>query len=200
VSSWEQVHHDRGDDVSWFQERPTTSVRMLDRCGIRVEESVVDVGGGGARLVDELLHRGHEDLTVLDVSAVALRRAARRLGPQRARRVVWTVSDVLAWSPTRLFSVWHDRAAVHFLVDDEQVSGYVARVHAALAPGGALVVATFAPDGPGRCSGLPVRRYHTDRLGELFGSDFDVVGTEREEHHTPWGAVQPFSWVALRRH
>jgi 2-polyprenyl-3-methyl-5-hydroxy-6-metoxy-1,4-benzoquinol methylase len=159
--------------------------------------SVVDVGGGASLLVDRLLEQGVTDVTVVDIAAWALQVSRDRLGPAGAS-VRWLVRDVVTWRPERTFDVWHDRAVFHFLVDPADRAAYRRTMYAALAPTGSVVIGTFADDGPSHCSGLPVACYSPEQLAAEF-PDLRVVGTQREEHHTPTGGVQPFTWLVLSR-
>jgi 2-polyprenyl-3-methyl-5-hydroxy-6-metoxy-1,4-benzoquinol methylase len=196
---WDAVYGAKAEDaVSWYQRDAAHSVGMLDACGVTPQASVLDVGGGASVLVDSLLARGHSDVTVLDVSEQGLARARARLGDE-SLAVHWVVADVTRWSPERTFDVWHDRAVFHFLTDPEDRNHYAARMREALPPGGLAVVATFAADGPDQCSGLPVQRYDAAALRVALGADLDVVAEQRLVHRTPWGAEQPFTWLALRR-
>ena len=170
---------------------------MIDVLGIAPAARVIDVGGGAASLVDQLIARGFTDLTVLDISQVALTAARARVGHQAP--VSWVHEDVLTWRPRQRFDLWHDRAVFHFLVDPADQQRYLATVRATLAPAGAVIIATFASDGPDHCSGLPVARYSAEDLTALLGNAFTVVDTSREEHTTPAGARQSFTWVAARR-
>lgn len=195
---WDDRYQAIGPEgVSWFEDHPTTSLELLAALGVTPAQSVIDVGGGTATLVDELLAAGHRDLTVLDLSAVAIDTARARVGDRD--EVTWIEADVLKWEPTRQWDVWHDRAALHFLVDDAARDTYRNRMGSALAGHGRFVIATFAEDGPERCSGLPVRRYTPDALAALLGAGFEVQLHRREAHVTPSGAVQQFTWVAGRR-
>ncbi len=195
---WDAVY-DRtaGRDVSWFQDRPETSVRLV---GPPAGESpsVIDVGGGASTLAAELLDRGWTDVTVLDVSATALALVRARLADRHPSATL-IVTDLLSWRPARRYGVWHDRAVFHFLTAPADRVRYRDLVTAALGPGGLLVLGTFAADGPGSCSGLPTARYDADQLTAQLGPGFALVHTEREEHRTPAGSVQPFTWVVLRR-
>lgn len=184
--------------VSWYEAVPTVSLELLDRIGVTVEQSVIDVGGGASLLVDHLLARGHRDLAVLDLSKVALEEARTRLGDPPS--VSWIVADLLTWAPPRRWDVWHDRAVLHFLTGDADRSTYVEAMRLALAPGGAFVIGTFAEDGPTQCSSLPVRRQSPAELLELLQllGDVDVVEVRRHLHRTPAGVDQPFTWVAGR--
>lgn len=181
--------------VSWFEETPAVSLRLLDELGVTAQDSVIDVGGGASRLVDHLVERGHRELAVLDVSAVALRETRDRLGDPLG--VEWIENDLLVWEPSRRWSVWHDRAVLHFLVDDGDRSRYVDLLRRALEPGGAFVIGVFAEDGPTECSGLPVRRTTAAELVDLVG-DVEIVTQLRHVHHTPGGTDQPFNWLAGR--
>jgi hypothetical protein len=160
--------------------------------------AIIDLGAGTSRLVDRLLDAGFVDVTVLDISAHALDEVGRRLGP-RAMRAKFICQDVLSWQTERQYDVWHDRAVFHFLTDEAQRSRYVAVAAEAVRAGGAVIVATFAEDGPATCSGLPVARYSADELAGAFARGFEPVHAEREPHETPAGDVQPLTWMILRR-
>lgn len=194
---WNTAYTERGDTVSWHQDQATTSLDLIASVA-RPGASIVDVGGGASTLVDGLLDRGHRDITVLDLSAVALDTARERLGPHGAS-VTWRAGDLLAWQPDRTYDVWHDRAVLHFLVDDADRARYAELAARAVAPGGHAIIGTFAPDGPEQCSGLPVRRHSAEDLAALLAGAFEPVRSEREEHRTPSGNVQPFSWLVARR-
>lgn len=181
--------------VSWYEDNPTMSLEMLAAAGVRADRSVIDVGGGASLLVDRLLEAGHHDVTVLDLSSVALDTARRRL--HDPAEVTWIEADLLDWRPARRWDAWHDRAVLHFLVDDADVAIYVETLRRALAPGGVFVIGTFAEDGPTQCSGLPVRRYRPVDLRALL-DDVDVIAERRHVHRTPGDADQPFNWVAGR--
>lgn len=193
---WRAVYERLGAaGVSWHQDVPVVSLEVIGALGLPADAPVVDVGGGASLLVDRLLERGHSDVTVLDLARPALAAARERLGPA-AGRAQWLEQDVLTWSPVRRYALWHDRAVFHFLVGAGERARYAAVLHAALAPGGRVVMATFAPDGPETCSGLPVRRYDPDALAAELGG-MRLVDARRELHRTPGGRVQPFSWVVL---
>lgn len=181
--------------VSWFEETPTAALALFDELGVNPQDSVIDIGGGASRLVDHLLRRGHRDVAVLDVSSVALSGARRRLADPPG--VEWIPHDLLTWEPPRQWSVWHDRAVLHFLVDDEDRSSYMRLLRRTLMPGGAFVIGVFAEDGPTECSGLSVRRSTPGELVELVG-DAEVVAQLRQVHRTPGGVDQAFNWLAGR--
>lgn len=198
---WEEVYRTKQvTEVSWFQERAERSLRLIQESGVPLTASIIDVGGGASVLVDDLLERGYRDITVLDVSASALELARERLG-ERAGAVRWLQADITtADLPAQAFDLWHDRAVFHFLTSHEAQAAYLARVRHTLTPGGHLIVATFADDGPERCSGLPVQRYSESELRDVFGEGFELVGCEREEHPTPAGKVQSFVFCHFRHH
>jgi hypothetical protein len=183
---------------SWFQNHPDPSLRMLDTCRISAENSLIDIGGGASTLVDALLERGHTDVTVLDVSAVGLSAAQNRLGPA-AERVHWLVTDLLSWHRTRTYDVWHDRAALHFLVTEQARNRYLQALDQATARGAVAIFGTFAPDGPQQCSGLPTARCSAGQLSAMLGQPWQLIAEGREQHTTPGGATQPFTWAAFRR-
>lgn len=160
-------------------------------------DAIIDIGGGASRFVDDLLQKGFRDLTVLDLSSSALAAAKARIGAD-ADRINWIVADVVTWQPPRAYSVWHDRAAFHFLTAEPDRGAYVVRLAQALKPGGHAVIATFAPDGPERCSGLPVMRYDAETLGRTLGAAFKLISTQRHDHTTPWGTRQAFQFSVFR--
>lgn len=183
------------EGVSWYEPSAEVSLELVEELGVDAAEPVVDVGGGASTFAVELAGRGFRDVTVLDLSEEALTAARRRAS---GAAIEWLHADVLTWRPERPFGLWHDRALFHFLVDPHDRAAYVERLHAALRPGGAVVVATFAPEAPDRCSGLPVVRYSAPELAAALGPGLELQAVRREEHRTPGGAVQPFTWVAGR--
>jgi len=195
---WAKVYEGRDiKAVSWYQAEPALSIELFDTLGVAPGQGVLDVGGGASLLVDRLLGRGFTDVTVLDISSAALSAAQRRVGTDH--RVTWIVQDLQSWQPRRRYDVWHDRAVLHFLSAPAELDAYRTLVERALAPAGAVVIGTFAPDGPESCSGLPVQRYDADGIADVLGPRYAVVRRTRELHTTPGGTVQPFTWVALRR-
>lgn len=196
---WDDIYGRKDEDaVGWFQAEPRLSLELIGRTGLPPEAGVIDIGGGASRLVDRLLERGFADITVLDLAEAALARTRGRLGAA-AERVRWLVGDVTAWRPGRRYDLWHDRAVFHFLAEAADREAYLEALRAALRPGGHLVVATFAADGPERCSGLPVVRYESDALAATLGAGFSPVETATEEHRTPAGVPQRFQYCRFRR-
>jgi SAM-dependent methyltransferase len=198
-SRWDEVYRSRGaDTVSWFQARPVMSLALIEHAGVVKGAPVIDVGGGASSLVDHLLQEGYADLAVMDVSDSALATSRERLG-ERASQVDWIVGDALAFAPLKRYALWHDRAVFHFLVDAGDRRRYLEALHRASQVGTQVVMATFAEDGPDRCSGLPVARYRAAELHAAFGADYELVESTRETHRTPGGAEQHFTWVRMRR-
>jgi len=197
---WEQVYGSKATDrVSWYRphlERSLTFIRSLD---LPRDARIVDVGGGASTLVDDLLAEGFTHLAVVDLSDAALRASRERLG-DAADSVDWIAGDVteplLAEGSVHL---WHDRAVLHFLTSEADRDAYRTQLLRALTPGGHVSLATFAPDGPEKCSGLPVRRYDTDAMEAFLGPDFERIGDARETHETPWGSSQHFAYGFFHR-
>jgi len=197
-SFWDDVHVNRVvDGVSWWQYVPRLSLELIEAAGLGPADPILDVGAGWSTLVDHLVQRGHRDLTAIDLSAAALQAVRERMGPSGSN-VVLEVGDVLDLHPGRRFGLWHDRAVFHFLTKQADRDAYRASLERSLGPPGWVVVAAFGPEGPDRCSGLPVVRYtHADLAAEFPG--FELVATSGEDHLTPWGSTQQFTAVLLRR-
>lgn len=197
---WEQVYTTKKSDaVSWFQEHAGHSLRLIHNTGLGKNAAIIDVGGGASTLVDDLVAEGYTDLTVLDLSAAALAVAQQRLGVH-ADAVHWLEGDITRLElPQYRFDIWHDRAVFHFLNTQEERAAYVQTVLRAVRPGGHVIVATFAEDGPLQCSGLPVVRYRPETLHAEFGDAFLLVEHEKEVHHTPSGNVQQFVYCYCRK-
>jgi SAM-dependent methyltransferase len=196
---WEGVYTKKGEnEVSWFQENPAPSLELIAQVGATPASAIIDIGGGASRLVDNLIDRDFEDVTVLDLSEAALEAAKGRLGG-RAARVHWIAADATVWEPAKVYDVWHDRAAFHFLTEDRDRAAYVVRLERALKVGGHAIIATFALDGPERCSGLPVVRYDPVSLGQTLGRTLRLVDSRQHTHATPWGSDQSFQFSVFRR-
>lgn len=197
-SHWQNVYTTKGEaEVSWYEDTPELSLALLREAGLRPDMAVIDIGGGASRLVDALAALGQAHVSVLDLSAAALETAKSRLAD--AARVQWFVSDVTGWTPDRQYDLWHDRAAFHFLTAADDQQAYVRVLVKALRHGGRAIIGTFAPDGPEKCSGLPVARYDADTLQSVLGQQFKLVATRRHEHTTPWGSVQKFQFSTFEK-
>lgn len=196
---WDEVYGTRKfSEVSWYQPVPEVPLRLIGASGIGPEAAIIDIGGGASTLIDHLLDAGFEDLTVLDISDRAFAQSRARLG-DRAGCVNWIVADVTAFKPGRRYALWHDRAVLHFLVDDTDRRRYVEALHDAVGPGGHAVISTFGPDGPLRCSGLETQRYDADRMTVLLGPAFELCESAIEMHATPTGGRQQFFYSRWRR-
>lgn len=197
---WDQVYNTKPSDaVSWFQEHAAQSLRLIHNTGLGKDAAIIDVGGGDSRLVDDLAAEGYTDLTVLDLSSIALALARQRLG-KNAGAVNWMEGDITRVAlPECRFDIWHDRAVFHFLTDPADRHAYVEQVMQAVRPGGHVIIATFAEDGPEKCSGLPVMKYQPETLHAQFGEAFLLVEHEKEAHRTPFGTVQQFVYCYCRK-
>lgn len=197
---WESAYSARhASEQSWFQERPVQSLAMIRRAGAAADSPIIDVGGGASNLVDFLLDEAYKNLTVLDISSTAINAARQRLG-DRAAHVRWLQQDVLTFVPPRQYAVWHDRAVFHFLTGEQDQRLYTDILRCALQAGGQLVIATFATDGPTKCSGLEVMRHDAASLGRRLGDDFRLEEEAVEDHVTPAGRVQRFGYFRFSYH
>lgn len=190
---WDQVYRSKAfDAVSWYAPHLSESLRLIEHLCPDRTASILDVGGGESTLVDDLLHMAYLDVSVLDISEAAIAFTQQRLG-HAAKQVSWHVGDITSvnFGPKR-FDLWHDRAVFHFLTDETSRRAYIERVRQAVRPGGYVLMATFGPDGPHRCSGLAVQRYDDTQLHAAFGQGFHLLGSELSEHHTPAGVSQQF--------
>ena len=197
---WNKIYASKAPtEVSWYTPRLERSLALIDQCGLDPGAQIIDVGSGACTLADELLGRGYENITILDVSHQALEKTKKRLCEQ-ASKISWLVDDVTTVElPRARFDVWHDRAVFHFLTDEGARRRYVANVKHAVKPGGHVIVATFGPFGPKKCSGLEVVRYDPDGLHGEFGSPFEKVDSITEVHKTPWGSEQEFIYCYCRK-
>jgi ubiquinone/menaquinone biosynthesis C-methylase UbiE len=190
---WEHVYQTKSaETVSWFQEHAQRSLELIKSIGPSHDCSIIDVGGGVSTLVDDLLEDGFKNISVLDLSAHALAVASKRLG-DNGSRVHWIEGDICRVAlPAQAFDIWHDRAVFHFLTNPAERHAYVEQVMRAVKPGGHVIVATFGPDGPDKCSGLPVARYSPEGLHGEFGPAFQLLEHQSEAHRTPLGNIQHF--------
>ena len=189
---WDAIYRAKDDgDLSWTEESPATSLRLLTTWADPAA-AVLDVGGGRSRLAAALRAEGFIEVCVLDLSAAAL-----EAQPSPAVRTL--VGDVLEVELPGPLGAWHDRAVFHFLTEEGDQARYAERAGVAVMSGGVVVLGCFGPEGPTSCSGLPVARHSAEDLARRFSTGFDLVMSELEMHHTPWGAAQQFCWVVLRR-
>ena len=194
---WERIYQQKQpNEVSWYQSDPTLSVTLVEAAGVLPDDPIIDVGGGASLLVDRLLERGFRDLTVLDIADTALAHVRLRLGA--ASGIALIRADVTQFASPRKYALWHDRAVFHFLTDPIDRRAYVAALTVALRPRAHVIIATFALDGPSRCSGLDVARYDPEGLASQLGSGFQLLRVEQEQHITPAKRVQHFQYCLFR--
>ncbi|GAB2960578.1 class I SAM-dependent methyltransferase [Hymenobacter coalescens] len=184
------------EQVSWTQSVPQTSLDFIHSFHLPRTARIIDVGGGDSRLVDFLLAEGYENLTVLDISPIALDKARQRLG-SRAERVNWVISDITEFKPDITFDLWHDRAAFHFLTTEAQIARYLTTVRQAVT--GFLTIGTFSEQGPAKCNGLPIRQYSEDSLNAELHHGFEKIRCLTEDHITPFATTQNFLFCSFRR-
>lgn len=196
---WQGIYSQRApEQVSWYERVPATSLALIEDTSLPFDAAIIDVGGGTSTLAGELIARGYTDVTVTDISVAALKRAREGAG-EAAAAITWIVGDIRTHDFGRRYDLWHDRAVFHFMVEQNDRERYVAVLHRTVRGGGHVVIATFGPDGPSECSGLPVQRYGPQELSGALGADFELVSSHLELHHTPSGASQQFLYAHLRR-
>jgi len=196
---WDKVYATKApESVSWFRVHLETSLALVKRAAEARSASIIDVGGGESTLVDDLLLRGYKNLTVLDISQTAIEVTKKRLGTA-AEQVRWLIGDIVEIElEPHAYDLWHDRAVFHFLTTPERRLAYVRQVTRAVKPGGHVIVSTFGPEGPTKCSGLEVMRYDAESLHSEFGGQFRLVESSKELHETPFGATQQFLYCYCR--
>lgn len=195
---WENIYQKKQiDEVSWYQPRPATSLDFVKEFNLPLNAKIIDVGGGDSFFVDHLLELGYEDITVLDISAKAIDRAKERLG-DKASRVKWIVADASDFQPTEQYDFWHDRAAFHFLTEENDIESYLRTVSQHLSPSGHLVIGTFSTSGPEKCSGISIRQYSEKSMGDRLKGLFEKVKCIRVDHETPFDTVQNFIFCSFK--
>ncbi len=195
---WENIYQTKkSNEVSWYQERPKTSLNLISETNLDKDAKIIDVGAGDSKLVDNLIALGFRNITLLDVSSNALNRAKKRLG-NKANSVKWIESDLRKFETNDKYDLWHDRAVLHFLTEKEDISRYVERVKQLLKPSGYLIISVFSENGPKKCSGLDIKQYSEDSIKSLF-SDFEHIKSFEEEHLTPFGTSQIFIYGVFRK-
>lgn len=203
-SHWEHIYQDRkATEVSWYQQRPDYSLALINAAGTNTLARIIDIGAGASTLVDYLLDAGYQNITVLDIAKSAIEQAKTRLG-NRADSVVWlehdiTDRDLAELTADGLYDIWHDRAVFHFLTDAQDRTAYVNTLTRALKPGAQAIIATFALNGPEKCSGLEIVRYSPETLSAVLGDTFRLVETRQEDHVTPANALQSFVYCRFIR-
>jgi SAM-dependent methyltransferase len=194
---WQNIYRDKAPtEVSWHQSEPTLSLQLIHRCGIDLEEALIDIGGGASLLVDYLSREGFSNLAVLDISGHALALAKQRLG-DAANGIEWLEIDITEFTPSHQYALWHDRAVFHFLTDRSDREKYIQALNFALRPGGHLIIAAFAIGGPEKCSGLDIVQYDAAKLKAELGAGFTLVEVRDELHLTPSDKEQHFTYYRL---
>lgn len=196
---WENVYDKKASkEVSWYQEKPETSLRLIRELDLPECSKIIDVGGGDSNLVDFLLKEGYRDISVLDISKKALDKTKNRLSDE-AEKVNWIVADASNFEVTKVYHLWHDRAAFHFLTQNGQIEAYLRNLENSVASGGFVILATFSKDGPEKCSGRTIKQYSRDELEALLRDRFDLIKCENIDHTTPTGAIQNFIFCIFRK-
>jgi SAM-dependent methyltransferase len=196
---WEQIYQTKKlDEVSWYQPNPETSLSFFIRFNVPKVAKIIDIGGGDSFLVDHLLELGYQDITVLDISTLALKRAKLRLGI-RAKLVKWIVADAATFKPTAQYDFWHDRAAFHFLTREEEIENYLDTVRQSLKPAGILVIGTFSEQGPKKCSGIEIKQYSETSMNDRLKNFCEKITCITVEHKTPFDTIQQFIFCSFRK-
>ncbi len=189
---WNTIYQTKSlKDVSWYQPKPETSLNLIHNTGCSKNAKIIDIGGGDSFLVDHLLEKGYTNITVLDISAQAIERAKARLG-HKANAVHWIVADIAEFIPTRIYDIWHDRAAFHFLTDKNEINNYKSTFNKAISNNGALILGTFSDNGPLKCSGIPIKQYSKEDLIKLTKPNFKQEELFTIDHTTPFESIQNF--------
>jgi ubiquinone/menaquinone biosynthesis C-methylase UbiE len=196
---WENIYQTKDlKDVSWYQPTPTTSLDFLKHFDIPTTAKIIDIGGGDSFLVDHLLDLGYTDLTVLDISAASLDRAQQRLG-DRSTKVKWIVADAATFKPTEQYDFWHDRAAFHFLTQEQEITNYIDTIQKSIKPTGVLVIGTFSEQGPKKCSGIEIKQYSETSMTDRLKKFFEKVKCISVDHQTPFDTIQNFIFCSFKK-
>lgn len=196
---WENVYDTKADqEVSWYQETPETSLKLIESLDLDYEDSIIDIGGGNSNLVLELSKRGFSNLSVLDISAKSLERTKSKVSVN-AKDIQWIVSDIVEFQPSGTYNLWHDRATFHFLIDQADIKKYINIVSTAIKKNGYLIIATFSTSGPKKCSGLDICQYSKEKLEGLFNEAFDLIESFEDIHKTPFETEQNFIYSVFKK-
>ena len=196
---WETIYQTKElKDVSWFQPNPETSLDFFKQFNVSLNAKIIDVGGGDSFLVDHLLELGYTDITVLDISEAAIERAKERLG-EKANQVKWIIEDAAKFHPTEMYDFWHDRAAFHFLTDENEISNYLETAQKFINPNGVLVIGTFSEQGPTKCSGIEIKQYSENTMTERLKKYFDKIKCITVDHKTPFETIQNFVFCSFKK-
>ena len=196
---WENIYQTKDlKDVSWYQPTPTTSLDFLKQFDIPTTAKIIDIGGGDSFLVDHLLDLGYTDLTVLDISAASLDRAKQRLG-NNSTKVKWIVADAATFKPTEQYDFWHDRAAFHFLTQEQEIANYIDTIQMSIKPTGVLVIGTFSEQGPKKCSGIEIKQYSETSMTDRLKKSFEKIKCITVDHKTPFDTIQNFIFCSFKK-
>ena len=196
---WQNVYDKKNEnEVSWYQKSPKLSLEFVKSLNLSLDAEIIDIGAGESRLVDNLLEMGFVNLSVLDISSKSIEKTKKRLG-LKSKLVNWIVSDINNFNPTKIYDLWHDRAAFHFLKDSEEIDNYVKLVKSSLHNQGNLIIATFSENGPLKCSGLEVSRYSENSISDLFNNDFELIKSQKSIHKTPFSTSQEFLFSKFKK-
>jgi trans-aconitate methyltransferase len=196
---WENIYQTKElKDVSWFQPTPETSLDFIKQFNVPTTAKIIDIGGGDSFLVDHLIDLGYQDISVLDISAAAIDRAKQRLG-ERANKVTWIVADAATFKPIEKYDFWHDRAAFHFLTDEQEISNYLETAQQNINPAGVLVIGTFSEQGPKKCSGIEIKQYSETTMTDRLKKFFEKIKCITVDHTTPFDTIQNFVFCSFRK-
>lgn len=196
---WENIYQTKElKDVSWFQPTPETSLDFFKQFNVPTTAKVIDIGGGDSFLVDHLVELGYQDISVLDISAAAIERAKQRLG-DKAKNVKWIVADAANFKPTEKYDFWHDRAAFHFLTEEQEITDYLQTAQESINPTGVLVIGTFSEQGPKKCSGIEIKQYSETTMTERLKKFFEKIKCITVDHKTPFDTIQNFVFCSFRK-
>ena len=196
---WENIYKTSElKDVSWFQPTPETSLEFFRQFNVSTTAKVIDIGGGDSFLVDHLIDLGYQDITVIDISVAAIERAKRRLG-DKEKKVKWIIADAANFKPPEKYDFWHDRAAFHFLTDDQEISNYLETAQQNIKPTGVLVIGTFSEQGPKKCSGIEIKQYSETTMTNRLKLFFEKIKCITVDHKTPFDTIQNFVFCSFRK-
>lgn len=196
---WEHVYKSKQlDEVSWYEPTPETSLNFINEFNIPTNAKIIDIGGGDSFLVDYLLNKGFEEITVLDISEAAIARAKKRLG-NKAEKVKWIVADASKFHPTDQYDFWHDRAAFHFLTNEEDISNYLETAQQSIKPTGVMVIGTFSEQGPTKCSGIEIQQYSEKTMPNRLKGFFEKIKCITIDHKTPFNTIQNFVFCSFKK-
>jgi len=196
---WENIYQTKQlNEVSWYEPTPETSLDFLKQFDVPKSAKIIDIGGGDSFLVDHLLDKGFQDITVLDISEAAINRAKNRLG-ERAEKVKWIVADAAKFQTTEQYDFWHDRAAFHFLTNEQEVSNYLETAQKSIKPTGVLVIGTFSEQGPKKCSGIEIKQYSENSMTERLKDFFEKIKCITIDHKTPFDTIQNFVFCSFKK-